>query len=112
MQTALGIFGFFAFLFGSLALAALTGAAVARITKSAAAWLVLSLASNLAVQTVYVSALNLVRCIWMVQDGDGTFGERYRQVVAAEWLEGVKYGLLFGAVAWVWSLKRAGEFMK
>jgi len=111
MQVALGVAGFFLFLFGSMVLAALTGALVAKLTRNPFLWASLSLVANLLVQIVYVSAFNLLRCVWFVEAGDEPFWSRYCAVVAREWFEVVKYGLLFGGVAWVWSLKRVVEFM-
>lgn len=112
MQVALGVAGFFLFLFGSMVLAALTGAIVAKITRNVVLWASLSLVANLLVQIAYVFAFNLLRCVWFVEAGEASIWSRYCGVVAREWYEVMKFGLLFGGVAWVWSLKRVGEFLK
>ena len=112
MQVALGVAGFFLFLLGSLVLAGLTGAMVAKVTRNVILWVPLALVANLLVQILYVSAVNLLRSLWFVEEGDASFWSRYWELVSKEWFDGVKYGLLFGVVAWFWSVKRMGLFVE
>jgi hypothetical protein len=103
---------FFAFLFGSMVISALAGAAAARVSRMLILWVPLTLVTCLLFESVYVSGLNLVRCLFLVEEGGSPFWDRYWIVLSNEWDIALKFGLLLGVVGWFWCLKRAGEFTR
>src|SRR5262245_407279 len=98
----LGVVGFFVFLAGSMAIAALASSVAARVSRAPVLWDSLSLGIGVVFQIVYVSALNLVRCIWFVEPGSAPFWDRYLDVVSRDWKNALMYGALFGVVGWIW----------
>jgi len=106
------IIGFFAALLVSMVLSSVAGALAARLTRHPAGWVPLSLFLNVPFQVALVSAVNLARCAWQVEDGEAPFAERYAELVAKEWSFGVTFGAVMAVVGWVWSLKRIAHFLR
>jgi hypothetical protein len=107
-----GVVGFFAFLFGSMVVSSLAGTLAGGVSRTPVLWTPLSLVTCVLSQTAYVSAVNLLRCLWLVGDGEDPFWDRYGSTLSNEWSFGVKFGVVLGVVGWVWCLKRVGEFTR
>src|SRR5262245_12661362 len=102
-----GVLLFFAFLFGCMVLAGLAGGLSAQLTRNPFLWAVATLLACLLLQVAYLFACNLLRCLWVrAEDAPPYWGR-----VARDAFDCLRFGAMFGAIGWVWCLKRAGHFL-